>query len=318
MKGFVVLTVLLLLAGCGGDGGDNDVEMPPEDEIIELQSDPRGMRLVGITEEADTLLVPAVHVRYSASILGETVTDELFREITCSGTDLTCEGAGVALGLNDLVDLSTKVSVSEANLQSREDGFDTVSIKGNLNASDIGELSTIFTANKIPEGFGYGFWGDHGMAGLFLADGPASGQFSSIGVSFDGDVKVVIPFALGNDSGTNPGGTGGATWTGIAEAVSTRTFRRRQGTATLTIPDLSVPAVNVEVDIDGTTIDGAERTPGWPGVSLVDGHFEFGDVGQDYLEGNFYGEEHGEAYGVFDTTVFTGVFGAKRNVASEE
>ena len=320
MKGFVVLTLLLLLAGCGGDGGDNDVEMPPvemppEDDIVELQSDPRVMRLEGILDRADTLLVPSVHVRYSAPDLDETT---LSQEITCSET--TCSGTGVAFGPTELVDLSTKASVSEANLQSREDGFDTASIGGNLDASDIEELVPKITITDIPQGLGYGFWGEHGMAGLFLVDGQFSAQSGVI--SFVGDVTVAVPFVHGDASVTNPEGIGGATWTGIAEAISTRTFRQRSGTATLTIrdlspPDSSPPTVTVEISIDGNPIDGLRGAPGWPGVPLADGRFVSGTVGTDYLEGNFYGVEHSETYGVFDTKTFTGAFGAKRNVASE-
>ena len=310
MKGLVVVTLLLLLAGCGGGEGGNGVEMPPDDEIMELRSDPRVMRLEGILERADTLLVPAVHVRYSVPALDET---SLSHEITCS--EVTCTGAGVAIGLTDLVDLNTEASVSEANLQSREDGFDTASIQGKLDASNIEELVSGIMITDVPQGLGYGLWGEHGMAGLFLVDGQFSGQSGVI--PFDGEATVAVPFVLGDASVTNPDGIGGATWTGIAEAVSTHTFRRRPGTATLTIPDLSQPTVTVGINIDGNPIDGPGGAPGWTDVPLADGRFVSGAVGTDYLEGNFYGVEHSEAYGVFDTKAFTGAFGAKRQGESE-
>ena len=47
-------------------------------------------------------------------------------------------------------------------------------------------------------------------------------------------------------------------------------------------------------------------------MPLVDGRFVFGAAGNDYLEGNFYGVDNSEAYGVFNTDNFTGAFGAKR------
>ena len=310
MKGLVVVTLLLLLAGCGGDEGGNGVEMPPDGEIVELLSDERGMRLEGILDRADTLLVPAAHVRYSVPASEDKI---LSHEITCS--DVTCTGVGVALRLTDLVDLSANVSVSEANLQTREDGFDTASIRGSLDASDIEELVPGITITDIPQGLGYGFWGEHGMAGLLLVDGQFSGQSGVI--PFSGDATVAVPFVLGDASVTNPGGTGEAVWTGIAEAFSNRNFRRRPGTATLTIPDLSQPAVTVKISIDGNPIDGAGGAPGWPDVSLTDGRFVSGNKGEDYLEGNFYGAEHSETYGVFDTKTFTGAFGAKRQGEGE-
>jgi len=90
---------------------------------------------------------------------------------------------------------------------------------------------------------------------------------------------------------------------------------RREGTATLTIADLSStePAVSVAIDIDGSPID----KPGWTDLSLAGGHFQYGTAEADYLEGNFHGAEHSEAYGVFDTDTFTGAFGAKRQGESE-
>ena len=315
MKGLVVVTLLLLLAGCGGGGGGNDVEMP-DPGSLPLASDERVKRLGRIVERTDTLLVPGVHVSYSVSALGETTTDSLVQEISCSGR--TCEGAGVTFNLTtpiltDLIDPNIDVSVSDANLQSRADGFDTASIMGNLDAADIGVLLPDVTITEIPVAFGYGVWGEHGMAGLALADGPFSGRVN--GFPFSGDMKVAIPFVLGRVSGTNPEGMGSATWTGIAEVVSTLTSRRQEGTtATLTIPDLLQPTVSVGIDdMDGNPIGASE----WTEMPLADGHFVFGTASHNYLEGNFYGVGHSEAYGVFDTDTFTGAFGAKRQAVSQ-
>ena len=307
MKGLIVVTLLLLLAGCGGKGGGNGDAMP-DDEIMQLASDPRVMRLEGIVERTTTLLIPGVNVRYS--ILGETTTKS-FQEISCSGD--TCAGTGVTLNLTatiltDLIDPNIDISVSEANLQSRDDGFDTAFIEGSLDTLDIGALFPEITIDQIPEGFGYGFWGEHGMAGLSFVDGPFSGRVTNI--PFSGDMTVAIPFALGDVSGSNPGRNGSATWTGIAEVVAIRTFRRQEGIATLTIPDLlaSTLTVSVGIDVAGNPIG----KPGWTKMPLAGGRFMFKDAGDDYLEGNFHGADHSEAYGVFDTDNFTGSFGAKR------
>lgn len=286
MKGFVVVTLLLLLAGCGGEGGGNGVEMP--DAI--LQSDPRVMRLEGIVERADTLLASGIHVSYSVSALGETTTDSLVQEVSCSG--VACTGIGVTINLTDpvLTDFikpDVDLSASDANLQTR-DGFDIAFIRGNQDASEMGVVLPGIAVTETPEGLGYGFWGEHGMAGLTFVDGLFFGRVNDI--PFGGDMKVVIPFALGDAAGTNPDGMGDATWTGIAQVVSIRTFRRQEGTATLTIPDLSA----------------------WADLPLVDGGFSVGTAGSNYLEGNFHGFDHSEAYGVFDTDAFTGAFGAKQ------
>lgn len=198
------------------------------------------------------------------------------------------------------------ISVSEANLQSREDGFDTAFVKGDLDASDIGVLLPDITLAEIPEGLGYGLWGKHGMAGLVIADGPFSGRVTNI--PFSGEMEVAIPFAFGDVSETNPGGSGSAIWTGIAEVVATRTFRRQEGIAKLTLADLAQPAVSVEIKVGGNPIGKS----GWTDLPLATGRFVFGSAGNDYVEGNFHGADHSEAYGVFDTDNFTGAFGAKR------
>ena len=309
MKGLIVLILLLSLAGCGGEDGGNGVAMP-DDPILDLASDPRVMRLQGIVERTDTVLTPGVHVSYS--VLDERRTAS-FHDITCSMD--SCTGAGLTLGLTDtiltdLIDPSVDISVSEANFQSLANGFDAVFIEGDLDALDLGELPFDFTIDEIPGALGYGIWGDHGMAGLALADGPFSGRAN--GIPINGTMKVVIPFAFGNVSGTNPGGMGGATWTGVAEVVALRTFRRQEGAATLTIPDLasSTPTVSVGIDDAGGNPIGE---PGWEDLPLADGRFMVGTAGVDYLEGNFHGASHSEAYGVFDTDNFTGSFGARRN-----
>ena len=101
---------------------------------------------------------------------------------------------------------------------------------------------------------------------------------------------------------------GSATWSGIAEAASTSTFQRREGTATLTIADLSQPRVGVDIDITGFAIN----SPGWADMPLTNGRFATGDIGNDRMEGQFYGPSHDEAYGVFETGAYVGGFGAKR------
>ena len=170
----------------------------------------------------------------------------------CEGT--TCTGLGITLDLTstlltDLIDPDIDISIAEANLQSREDGFDTAFIRGDVDPSDIGVLLPDITLSEIPEGLGYGLWGRHGMAGLVVADGPFSGRVADI--PFNGNMDVAVPFAFGDVSGTNPDGSGRATWSGIAEVVATRTFRRQEGIATLTIADLAQPAVSVGIEVGG-------------------------------------------------------------------
>ena len=314
MKVVVIVTLLSLLAGCGGEGnGDDEIAMP-DDDVMELASDPRVLRLGGIVERTEILLVPGVHVRYSVSALSGTDGDTLLQPVSCEGT--TCTGLGITLDLTstlltDLIDPDIDISIREANLQSRQDGFDTAFIRGDVDPSDVGVLLPDITLSEIPEGLGYGLWGQHGMAGLVIADGPFAGRVADI--PFNGDMDVAMPFAFGDVSGTNPGGSGGATWSGIAEVVAIRTFRRQEGIATLTIADLAQPAVSVGIEVDGNPIGKTE----WTDMPLADGRFMFGSTGDNYVEGNFHGADHSEAYGIFDTDNFTGAFGATRDGQSE-
>ena len=282
---------------------------------MDLASDERVIRLGGIVERTEIMLIPGVHVQYSVSAAGvATTTDSVFQDVSCEAT--ACTAAGITLDLastllTDLIDADIDISVSEADLQTREDGFDTAFVRGELDASDIGALVPDITLVDIPEALGYGFWGEHGMAGLVIADGPFSGR--TVDIPFSGNMDAAIPFAFGDVSGTTPGGSGKATWSGIAEVVALRTFRRQEGEATLTIADLAQPAVTVGIEVGGNPIGKSE----WTDLPLADGHFMFGDAGEDYVEGNFHGSDHSEAYGVFDTDNFTGAFGARRNGPGE-
>ena len=66
---------------------------------------------------------------------------------------------------------------------------------------------------------------------------------------FSGNAHAGMAQALGEVSGSNPGGSGSAEWAGIAEAVSTRSFQRQMGTSTLRISDLSDPRRDISIVI---------------------------------------------------------------------
>lgn len=319
MKMLLVVILSLLLAACGGEGGgDDEVEMPedePMPEVMPLATDPRVLQLGGIVERTEVLLMPGIHVSYEVSALGETISDSVLQAISCEGAACTVFGETIDLTdsiTEDLIDPDSDITVSDTELGTRSDGFHTAAIRGSLPVSQIDGLLPDITVAEIPEVMGFGFWGEHGMAGLSLAEGPFSGRAQ--GVPFSGEMQVVVPFAFGDTSGTNPSGVGSASWQGIAEVLALRTFRRQEGAVTLTIQDLLDPAITVGLlDDSGNPID----KPGWTDLPLTDGHFMFGEAGNDYLEGNFHGADHSEAYGVFDTDNFTGAFGAKRAGSGE-
>ena len=290
----------LFLGGCGG-GGDNPVLS--DDEIDRIQSNPGVQRLEGILERADTLLMPAIHQHLTISAAGQSESDRLVERFSCAGT--RCVGDdGTIFSEADFLDLDTDVNLTDLDLGSRG-GFDTIVIKGMADFPDSLEGITI---DRAPAGQTYGFWGEYGWAAVTIFGGQFSG--TADGSPFSGNMRTTAGNVVGDANSTSPTGTGNATWSGIAEAVKidTDTFQRRQGSATVTIDDLSRPRVDVDIIIDGASIGSSA----WTGMPLENGRFSA--TGPARLAGDFHGPDHGESYGVFDTTGYIGVFGAKRNL----
>ena len=291
---------ILLLSACGG--GNSGL---PASEVERVRSDPGVIRLGGIMERADTLLIPSVHTWISIAGQGETASERAEESFSCNGPRCIGNSSRDAISLDDFISPSgassdTDVTLTRADLGSRA-GFDTLTFSGSSPVS----IPDLTITGKESADY-YAAWGQYGVAFLAVADRSVSGRYR--GIPFTGDFRIVMPYVLGDAAGTNPTGLGSATWTGVAEAASTRNFRRRQGQATLTIAELSRPRVGVKIDIAGYAIG----SPGWSDIPLANGGFATGRAGSDYLEGNFHGSNHGEAYGVFDTGVYVGAFGAKR------
>ncbi|MDE0057679.1 MAG: hypothetical protein OXI22_24315 [Defluviicoccus sp.] len=272
------------------------------------------MRLREIGDRADNLTTTSIYDDYSQSAGGQTTRDRDVQRLTCTGS--RCEGdqgtsydvqdplndAGTLLHVASLLDPRAGDALTGLRLGTRGD-FDTsiatVEVHLQIDAPD-------FTVTDFPSVSGYGFWGEHGWASVQIGDGPWAG--TEDGVSFTGNFRWAEAYAAGDASGSNPAGLGSATWTGIAEAASTETFRRHQGTATLTIADLSRPRVDADIVIGGASI----ASPAWSGMALADGRYETGTAGTDRIQGDFYGPNHGETYGIFDTDAYVGAFGARR------
>ena len=283
---------------------DDEPDVPDTDDETETpdtgdEPDTPLTRLGDILDRADTLLVGSLHSRYALFGGGETLDGASAETLSCSGARCVAQD-GAAIAVEDMLGLAA--GVSEASLDSR-DGFDTAATRdafGPMAESVAGVTVTALTV------LGYGFWGEHGFAALELGSGALEGDAGE--TAFSGDFTQARAYVLGDVSGTNPAGTGSATWRGIAEASPTGGFERLQGTATVTVADLSQPRVGVAIDVPGHAID----APGWADMALDDGAFATGTAGSDRLAGNFHGPDHGEAWGVFDTADHIGAFGAKR------
>ena len=292
--------MVIVLAACGGGDGPE----VSQSEIERVRKDPRVVRLGGIIERANALVIPAAYYDITVTAAGQTEHVSLPMRGSCRRTRCTLRGDGetITITLNDLLNPTSETGVTGITLGSRQ-GFDTIHVTGRarLNENLYGGSATASLRARS-----YGIWGRYGFAAADVLEGPFSG--ASQGVSFKGNLRGASSSTVGTPAGSNPTGLGGASWSGPAEAISTRSWNRRFGTATVTMADLSVPRVNVDVNIGGHSIGSS----GWKSIWLHNGRFETGAAGIDRLIGDFHGPDHEEAYGAFDTGAFVGSFGAKR------
>ena len=306
-QAIVVLLAAGLISACGG-GGDSPALTP--DEVERAQSDPRVVRVAGIAERANTLVIPAAYYDFTVSVQGQSEHVRLPMSGSCVGTRCVLSGGGesVTIHLEDLLipsdetEFTEEKELTEIELGHRV-GMDTAFVAGRSRLSEnlYGESATATLSLQ-----GYAVWGEYGFAAVDTVRGPFSGTIQ--GVAFTGDVNSTSSYVFGRPTGYNPSGFGSATWRGAAEAVSTRSYQRRGGTATITMADLSVPWVAVDVTIDGYPIG----SPAWDRISLYNGRFATGSKGRDRLVGDFYGPAHEEGYGAFDTGAYVGAFGTRR------
>ena len=302
MRSILIALALSLLSACAaGGGGTNN----PADA-----TDPELTRLKGIVERADSLLMPSVHVRLTATVLGVSESESQTLALSCDGAICVGEDGEEAELLGEVTD--TVFEAASDTIGTRG-GFDTATFRDRIEVSerdlplddlDIDDEDVDFSIDLNTDA--YGLWGEHGAAAVALITGSFSVQVE--GESASGKLAAATAFAFGNDSGTNPSGLGSATWEGIAEGASTRTYERRPGTATVTIADLSRPRVGVAVDLAGHSI----APESWADMPLAAGRYGTGAVGRDFVSGKFHGASHEETYGVFDTGAWVGAFGAKR------
>ena len=126
-----------------------------------------------------------------------------------------------------------------------------------------------------------------------------------------GLVDGVVAVSFGAFPATNPAGIGGGVWRGSMVAADARNGRRVEGIAEIRIEDFSRPAVDVVFGGVADAIGVAGTDIRWEDIPLARGAFRAGD-GRGWIEGRFYGRDHGEVGGVFEWNGFPGAFGAER------
>ena len=295
---------LLLLAGCGG--GDDPALSPQVHQ--ELLSDPDVTRLTGILEDADTFVTLGWHLTFTFEdgVLPPAV---LLGAADCSGTEcVSSSNPSERVVLSDVIGQAMAEDHYLGGLTLGErGGFDTFESSGGfVMGSYVAEMLEGIESSPPLDGRStteHGLWGMYGYAGTAL--GHSDRSYTIPDVDSLADIDFYFTYVAGTVSGSNPAGTGRATWSGIAEAIVTATNEPAAGTATVTIEDLSMPRASVDVEIGGAPIGS------WTDMTVTDG--EYGVVGGgNGVKGAFYGPSHEESYGVFYTDLYGGVFGAMR------
>ena len=146
--------------------------------------------------------------------------------------------------------------------------------------------------------------------------------FTQVAIGASGSEQYrFIPYHIGVNSDSNPvamGSETSATWEGatVASIKESGTFIR--GDATVIIPDLANVRVNLEFDnwrsLDGQTISNLSEIT-YENLR-TGGSGSFANDGVDELvRGRFYGTDHSEVGGYFNTMDVIGAFGGKRQPA---
>ena len=170
-----------------------------------------------------------------------------------------------------------------------------------MKLNDI-SVSQSYSNGNSGETHNWGGWANHMNFGVAQRSSNDGNTFQSL--------------AFGNAPGTNPVGTGGATWNGvmIGNDVSATESRGDSilGDATISIDDLANP----DVDVAFTGIYNLFTSEGlddmtWDNLAVANGAFGDGS-GSDRISGNFYGPNQEEVGGIFERDDILGAFGAKR------
>lgn len=126
-------------------------------------------------------------------------------------------------------------------------------------------------------------------------------------------------YSFGSAAGTNPTGTGMATWNGVMVGVDKENSIVFQGNAVIRWVNTSAGFVNGEFNTIKNLSEGGDySTPTitWNSIPLEEGAFTSNDafVNMDNASiwGNFYGGSHEEVGGIFEVGEIIGAFGAQK------
>ena len=273
----VGLTTAMLLSGCGGgsSGEINQRDVVPSHPIDR------------INQSANTILMSDLVV--SADLVG---TDIRF-QTNCNGA--TCS-SGI-LGEQESLSISEFAEESEGTWPEAAETYRRVSIvRASAEIAGVGALAV------------FGGWLDHNY--FFVAH-------ATITDDEFGEVSAPVALTIGDATGTNPTSiTGSAIWSGImvgtdVSATATRSHQLR-GDVDISIADFMNPSVDVNFsNIRDLNTDDSRTNITWSGIPIVDGSFQQGSD-ENSIHGAFFGPNHAEVGGVFESNEVVGAFGSMR------
>ena len=294
---------MTLLLACGGGGGGGAAAVNP---LTQFRATPNSPSIEAVEEIADST---GANIFVSNLIESESFGSE--RGTVCGG--------GISGNPSCTVtppDILDSFVVSPANLTDlsfiENDVFFreySSRISGSATVGDVtlarGQLTGTSQQGSTPLAFQtFSGWLDGSIFGTIQM---------SVGESGNERYRFFSYIAGGTSSDSNPTGTGEATWEGVTVATikADRTFI--QGDATITIPDLASADVDITLDnwlgISGQRLSSMEAIS-YEDLTLTDGAFE--GSGNDQVQGRFYGTDHAEVGGFFNTADITGAFGGTR------
>ena len=124
-------------------------------------------------------------------------------------------------------------------------------------------------------------------------------------------VDDAVAISFGDWPATTPLPAGGAAWKGALVGMDTQAGKPLEGDALIEISDFA----RLSVDIALTSIEDAQGRARadlhWAGIPVVEGAFRSRET-TGSIEGRFYGSDHSEVGGIFESGQLIGAFGASR------
>jgi len=211
------------------------------------------------------------------------------------GTDLNVEGRPLAdiepnsITLSDMhVRLANGTPVRVSDVSCTPSGFCEMTVSGQPVSFQVDEDDDDGVSGTVYNTLGD--WNDMAAFAVYGRVDGAAVRYAAVG-------GVVHPNSLPS--------IGSATWRGDMVGLDDNN-RAVRGGAEITVANFTDPLADV------TLTPRARAAMRWRGLPIADGGFSGSRGPEDYIRGEFYGRDAGEAGGVFERNGVVGAFGAER------